>query len=299
MLLRYSKDTLLRVIGITLAAMVFLLYLLFHDGYHRDEGLEMSALDTAHASERHHPPTAYATFLTATDANSDDDFYLGLVRLLLFSIKYDPETRDDKGRDFIVITTDLVARKHEELLEREGAIVRHVELLDWAFEGAETPLIERWRHQETKLQIFAQDDYEVIMYMDADHIMLRPWTTLWEEFEAMPVAPLTAHHDSYWQGLMGMDEKEVVLFNGGFLIVRPDRRIFEELLKVTGFIKGYHDQVSRGDTVSLRTALTRSGSGCVGICRLSSTSTLRMREIILGKRSPTANTFGSAQTRQR
>jgi alpha-N-acetylglucosamine transferase len=200
--------------------------------------------DRQAAPQEHHHRDAYAAFLTASTFGAKDNNYYEDVRLLLFALKHDPETRDDRGRDLLVLTTDLVAPEHEKQLEHEGAISRHVEFLDWAFEGSDSPFIPTYKHQETKLRIFEQDDYDTLMYIDADHLVLKPWTELWEEYYSMPMASVTAQEDTVWENGRGIDRTDgPVLFNAGFMIVRPDRNIFRSLLTVTDYYPGFQDQV--------------------------------------------------------
>jgi alpha-N-acetylglucosamine transferase len=177
-------------------------------------------------------PEAYITFL-----KDETDTYYKNARLLIWSLMHDPETRDE-NRPVIVLTTDRVPREWQLQLAADGADVRKVGWLDGHFDGRAAT--GRYEHLETKLNIFNQTDFQLLFFIDADHVLFKPLEPVWQDATALPGTPaMMAQPDPGYDVLLQVQNS----FNSGFMLIRPSRQIFEELLEVTDYVEGWVDQV--------------------------------------------------------
>lgn len=191
------------------------------------------------------PPTpppaaeAYVTFL----AHSDDPrpWYFNAVRRLMFQLKYDPLTLDPHPRDFVVITTPGVPEWQLEQLREEGAIIASRPLID------HLPLpekgISRYAEVYTKLFIFNLTDYERVLFVDADQLMVKPLTGIWDDPNAWPESGMAAcgESKSAWDHPTPIEDQNY--FNSGFMLARPDEKTFNELLQEKDFDPWFPEQV--------------------------------------------------------
>jgi alpha-N-acetylglucosamine transferase len=175
---------------------------------------------------------AYITFL-----KDETDTYYKNARLLIWSLMHDPETRDE-NRPVIVMTTDLVPVEWQLQLAADGADVRQVGWLDGHFDGRTAT--GRYEHLETKLNIFNQTDFELLFFIDADHVLFKPLEPVWQDATSLPGTPdMMAQPDPGYDVLLQVQNS----FNSGFMLIRPSTQIFEELLEVTDYVEGWVDQV--------------------------------------------------------
>lgn len=191
------------------------------------------------------PPTpppvteAYVTFL----AHSDDPrpWYFNAVRRLMFQLKYDPLTLDPHPKDFVVITTPGVPEWQLEQLREEGAIIASRPLID------HLPLpekgISRYAEVYTKLFIFNLTDYERVLFVDADQLMVKPLTRIWDDPNAWPESGMAAcgESKSAWDHPTPIEDQNY--FNSGFMLARPDEKTFNELLQEKDFDPWFPEQV--------------------------------------------------------
>jgi inositol 3-alpha-galactosyltransferase len=141
-----------------------------------------------------HPPAderrAYATFLATRLQDADtEDAYFTAVRVLNYQLQHSPDTRTRQAIPFVVLVAPFVSAKKRDTLTAEGAIVVPVELLepdgaDWLRPG-ETRFVDQF----TKLRLFQQTQYDRILYLDADMLLLRSLDDIWDEPVARVVYP--------------------------------------------------------------------------------------------------------------
>lgn len=83
----------------------------------------------------------------------------------------------------------------------------------------------RFRDQYTKLRIWSLIDYDRVLYLDADTLVIRDINELFTRtiFEDDQDGLLAAVED-VWQGQIGPN------FNAGVLLIRPNQTIFEDML---------------------------------------------------------------------
>ncbi|OXB37949.1 glycosyl transferase family 8 protein [Cryptococcus neoformans] len=195
--------------------------------------IKLRPIDVVEPARPTPPPVAeaYVTFL----AHSDDPrpWYFNAVRRLMFQLKYDPLTLDPHPKDFVVITTPGVPEWQLEQLREEGAIIAPRPLID------HLPLpengISRYAEVYTKLFIFNLTDYERVLFVDADQLMVKPLTRIWDDPNAWPESGMAAcgESKSAWDHPTPIEDQNY--FNSGFMLARPDEKTFNELLQEKDF----------------------------------------------------------------
>jgi alpha-N-acetylglucosamine transferase len=130
---------------------------------------------------------AYCTFLapyaqgTGQTAGADlgaEDHYLVGTRMLIYQLLHDPITRTANDIPFLVMVTTDVPQHDRDRLMRDGAIVIEVSPLkfDWIKPGR-----ERWAQVMDKLGVFKLVQYEKILLLDSDHVIVKPLDGIFED----------------------------------------------------------------------------------------------------------------------
>lgn len=173
--------------------------------------------------------------------------YLIALRVLLYGYKHDPETRDT-DRDVVVLTTPQVTFEVEDLLRSEGAIISRHELITSIPNPHDLSGTHRWKDQFNKLLIWNMTQYERVLMTDSDMLMAKSMKGIWDDASAQIGSGPAANY----QG-----EESDNYLNAGFMLVAPNRTIFEELLLVRDFPSGIGDieQVSGASGNSKRSQI--------------------------------------------
>jgi alpha-N-acetylglucosamine transferase len=202
---------------------------------------------------------AIATFLSGGDSVSvpmEDDFYFQAARVLTYQLLHDPKTRSKRADiPFLVLCTQDVAVSKRKRLELDGATVKviaDVSLPRWISTG-----VTRWKDQFTKLRIFEMTEYERVLFIDADTLIVESIDGIFDEL--MIQVPMT----TLFHGNRGVkvDEKAVPSnytsaarsdnafsgerdhpypppptesFSAGFWLGAPSREMFEYLTSIMG-----------------------------------------------------------------
>ncbi|WVW80266.1 hypothetical protein I302_102244 [Kwoniella bestiolae CBS 10118] len=190
---------------------------------------------------------AYVTFLSSIT----DPAYLLSTRLLIYQLLHDPLNLDStRSRDIVVVLTPEISQDVEALLMREGATIERVELLD----GLDLPeqVNDHWRDQYTKLNIFNLTSYERVLYLDNDVLLLKSLEDIWHsDGSDLPSGlggvgenskRLMRNTDLRIPPPEGLDVEEKDYLNAGFMLIRPDEGLFEELRGVRGYDTFYMEQ---------------------------------------------------------
>ena len=135
---------------------------------------------------------AIATFLSGGEdpsAPMEDDFYFQAARTLTYQLLHDPKTRSKRADiPFLVLCTQDVTNSKRSRLERDGATVRvvaDVPLPHWISTG-----VTRWKDQFTKLRVFEMAEYERVLFIDADTLIVEPIDGIFDE--VMVQIPMTS-----------------------------------------------------------------------------------------------------------
>lgn len=118
---------------------------------------------------------AYTTFLTPSwdlseNATDDDDHYFTQTRMLLYQLKHDSSTRSPNNYPFVVLVTEDVPPSKRERLIKEGAVVKQLEKLP----PLQAQTRKAWRDVLTKLRLLEMVEYDLVCFLDSDHILIRP-----------------------------------------------------------------------------------------------------------------------------
>lgn len=129
-----------------------------------------------------------------------------------------------------------------------------------------------------KIWVWALTDYDRVLYLDSDIVFNRPVYPVWDDPHAWPEHGLAATAD--WQGIRSVPMPDGPYFNWGFMMVRPNMTMVEEIIKVD---MGDHtlqwpDQVGGPANNTVWSVL---------MVRICSTHTFRVMVHTLGSRSTT------------
>jgi alpha-N-acetylglucosamine transferase len=194
---------------------------------------------------------AYATFLaTRLQDPSAEDAYFTAVRVLNYQLQHSPGTRTRLPIPFLVLVAPFVSEEKRAILTAEGAVVLPVELLESEVADWVRPGEERFVDQFTKLRLFEQTQYERILYLDADMLLLRSLDDIWDEPVAREVLPtLSAAPSTRPEAVAQLDAlipdnytlvgvsdtggaqhpfPPIITpqMNGGFFLLRPCKQLF-------------------------------------------------------------------------
>jgi len=181
-------------------------------------------------------PDAFVTFLTS------DDFLPGAMTLL-YSIKKSMQKKDQSDYHYppelVCLVTPNISQKTRKMLcptfctriievqsldfpdqsiQNKQIVANHV--TSWSFQGA-----------LTKLHIFRLEQYDTILYIDADCLVVKDVThlfdlgKLYQESEAL----LAAAPD-----IFPPDR-----FNAGVMVVRPSRSVFKNMMDQSALLSSY------------------------------------------------------------
>jgi alpha-N-acetylglucosamine transferase len=195
---------------------------------------------------------AYVTWLSSTvDADSDNaddldaDIYFVATRILVWQILHDPTTKTSNA-DMVVMVGPDVDEPRRERLRRDGAIVRPIELVHTEHDSWIVPEEARWRDIMSKLRVWEMEEYSHILMLDGDMLLQSPldgifsdpgaqthYTKTWLSDDPKADLPETYMLGTYseikrrhsWPPKPS-DPAKSGYFNGGFFLLRPDRRLF-------------------------------------------------------------------------
>lgn len=213
---------------------------------------------------------AYLTMFTETvkvqegetDYSYEDDIYFIGLRMLTYQLVHAPETRTRRNIPFIIMVTADVSMSKREQLEKDGAIISPVATItdgfDWINPGGKQV---RWRDQLTKLHAWELVQYERILYIDGDMILMRCMDGIFDADQTNNTAVATRNDtaqihadeapmpeeyliasmpETWWEYYsyppnhsditMGTD-----YINGGFILFKPDPVMFEYYLSGKSF----------------------------------------------------------------
>ncbi|QDS70842.1 hypothetical protein FKW77_005190 [Venturia effusa] len=197
-------------------------------------------------------PRAYATFLSTriTDPNEDDTYFTA-ARVLAYQLLHHESTKTNLGIPFIVLVAPHVTDEKRKVLADEGATVIPVDLLEpdteenWIQPGE-----ERFIDQFTKLRLWTLTQYERILYMDADMLLMKSLDGIWDEPVATQISQtLPSDIDSRYDDplpanytMVGVSDTggakhpfpppTTSQLSGGFFLLRPSLQLYQYYVKL-------------------------------------------------------------------
>lgn len=230
---------------IAIATFIFVLCLLPFRNRISLSGVFPSTVPLAHSKY------AYCTFLspdtqaTGNSLDNEDHYFTG-TRMLIYQLLHDPVTRTTSSIPVIVLVTTDVPQSTRDRLTKDGATVVEVSPLsfDWIKPGR-----ERWMRVMDKLHVFELVEFEKILLLDTDIIILKPLDAIFDEAAADVLPNLgkaaQIHADeapqppTYLMAGIG-DSSKAKGLNAGFVLLRPSLEIYHHYLSIAA-IEGRFD----------------------------------------------------------
>ncbi|KAF2714063.1 glycosyltransferase family 8 protein [Pleomassaria siparia CBS 279.74] len=134
----------------------------------RPSYLEIDKAEFANKEEK----IAYVTFLSGTVDQDDDlekDNYLQAVRILVWQLVHNPETRTK--HDVVVMVTPTVSKSRRERLAKDGATIYPVEFLHTSNDSWVQAEQHRWDDVMTKMRVWEMTQYSRIIMLDGDTML--------------------------------------------------------------------------------------------------------------------------------
>ncbi|MCJ1308332.1 hypothetical protein MMC25_001985 [Agyrium rufum] len=230
-------------------------YLCFFSKPHYTQIPNYAPLRKIHSTSK----VAIATFLSngaGASATIEDDFYFQAARTLTYQLLHDPKTRSKRAEiPFLVLCTQDVTTSKLKRLELDGAtveVIADVPLPHWISTG-----VTRWKDQFTKLRIFEMVQYERVLFIDADTLIVKPIDGIFDEpIIQTPMTPLlhrtlelkvdekplpsnysfAARSDNAFSGERDhpFPPPPTESFSAGFWLAAPSKEMSEYLMSVMG-----------------------------------------------------------------
>ncbi|KAF2094691.1 glycosyltransferase family 8 protein [Rhizodiscina lignyota] len=197
-------------------------------------------------------PYAITTFLTG---QGTDDAYFNATRLLTYQFLHAPDTKiDTKTCTFLVVCSSTVPVSHKQRLQKDGATI--VEVDDVPVKWWIRTSVRRWKEQFTKLRIFEMTEFQRILFLDADNLILAPLDPIFQEEEVKTLSPtfswppevkvksdeaalpsewlFAARSDNGYTGARDhpIPNLQSLYFGAGLWIAAPSKKIYTHLLSV-------------------------------------------------------------------
>ena len=158
-----------------IAFLLELSLLFYFSPYHSIRPLSSATDPSTWGLKSTKPKYAFATLLTSNDdadpEDDESDWYFQMTRAIIYKLLHEPSTRSDPSIPFVILVTPDYGAHKRERLKAYGAEVREVSLItsDWV-----KPLFPgRWHSVLTKLRVFQMTEYEKILFIEPDHMILR------------------------------------------------------------------------------------------------------------------------------
>ncbi|KAH7123565.1 nucleotide-diphospho-sugar transferase [Dendryphion nanum] len=193
---------------------------------------------------------AYVTFLSGTVDSGDDiekDNYLQAIRILLWQLKHQPDTRTK--HDVVVMVTPTVSQSRRDRLRKDGAIIYPVEFLHTKNDTWIKAELHRWDDVMTKLRVWEMTQYDRILMVDGDTMLRSSLDGVFDDPGAqilatkehttnhgdvpLPETYLLASLSEVWDSTHsfppgdGTGLKKMGMMNAGFFMLAPSLKAFE------------------------------------------------------------------------
>ncbi|KAF1828029.1 nucleotide-diphospho-sugar transferase [Decorospora gaudefroyi] len=189
---------------------------------------------------------AYVTFLSGTvDAGDDleEDKYFQAVRILIWQLVHKAETRTK--HDVVVMVTPTVSQARRDRLTKDSAIIHDVEFLHTPNDSWVHAALHRWDDVMTKMRVWEMTQYDRILMLDGDSMLLKSLDGVFDEQAAqllatkpsnntnLPPTYLVASNSEVWDSshsfppTHGTGLKGAGNMNAGFFILAPSLPAFE------------------------------------------------------------------------
>jgi alpha-N-acetylglucosamine transferase len=123
-------------------------------------------------------PDAHQTGMVDTvDLNHEDHYFVG-TRMLAYQLLHDPITRTTNNIPFVVLVSAGVPQQVRDQLAKDGAAIVEVPpvQIDWIKPGR-----ERWLHVMDKLGVFKLTQFEKVLLLDTDTVIVKSMDGVFED----------------------------------------------------------------------------------------------------------------------
>ncbi|KAL9101452.1 MAG: hypothetical protein Q9163_003283 [Psora crenata] len=180
---------------------------------------------------------------------NDDEYFLSL-RVLAYQLMHSPNTGTNTSIPFVACVTQEVSDEKKEILRSDGAMVIIVDAVpnpDWLSTSGINP---RWKDLMTKLRVFQLTQFEKILLLDSDQLIVKRLDGIFQDPATTPIPPIPSK--SPGPGEAAVPEKYMLAaqaqqtdwehpyppdpdneyFGAGFFLAMPSQGIFEYYLSV-------------------------------------------------------------------
>jgi len=212
-------------------------------------------LSSNFSSTAHHNSSyAYAVMLSAEGGNEkggEEPHYFVGARTLIYQLLHNPLTRGSGTIDFVVLVADSISQQRRDRLTADGAIVIEAPHLkgDERYQWIKPGGFGRWASVLDKMEIFRLTQYERILLMDTDVVVVRPLEGIFTSAEvaekqnkgdaANVMADEPAQPDTYvMAGTCNNQRKHQYpvdmcgMMNAGFVVTKPNMDVYNHYLGV-------------------------------------------------------------------
>ena len=192
-----------------LALFVFVLFCMF-----LHESLSLSRAAKSVQSETNPSQSHSSKNLSSVNPLSKDAYVTLLYDGFLLGVRVLGQSLRDTGtnKDLVVVCTETVSENDRAILRSDGWIIRSVKTVESPYEGSSSPG-DYFKGSYTKLFIWSMTEYERLVYLDADVMVLANIDHL---FDCGTFCAAFRHSD---------------LFNTGVLVIEPSTRIYKDMLE--------------------------------------------------------------------
>jgi alpha-N-acetylglucosamine transferase len=232
------------VVGLTVLGLFYLSFTTF------DRPASRGPPEHVYEHERDVSTEKYITLLAPSSPHPWDqggiDYYFETVMIMAHRLLLHRPTRDMYGRGFIVVATEHVKPKQVDLLREIGAEVRVVSALPPPSNVDPANVYDRWKDQYTKLLLWNMTEYDRLVYIDADAMIIKPISELFDVppvqyeseewlFASVYDAAPGKGFGSYPPGIpeLGPEDKwGYDMFSGGQFVIMPTKQQSEYVFSI-------------------------------------------------------------------
>ncbi|MCJ1458587.1 hypothetical protein MMC28_008960 [Mycoblastus sanguinarius] len=194
--------------------------------------------------------------------DESDPYYIG-TRVVLYQLLHDPVTRTNTSIPVVILATRDVAPRRIARLRKDGADVRIVDKVKIPSMGEGG----RWQDVMTKLRVFELVEFEKVVLMDSDMVIINrmdgifddPATTLVapkSELEPSDEGPLPPYYMLSAQTINNEREHEYppapanYYFSGGFFVCHPSVEIFKYYMRILNIPHRFSTELNEQDMLN-------------------------------------------------
>jgi alpha-N-acetylglucosamine transferase len=247
-----GKSRISAFLAVIFIALLYLSFATFHGNRHPDpigtDGFLDS--DSAFHHDRDVSGEKYVTLLAPSSPHPWDsggvDYYFETVMVMAHRLLHHHLTKDPYGRAFLVVATEAIKPKQVAMLTEMGAEVKVVASLPPPSNVDPTQVYDRWKDQYTKLLFWNMTEYQRIVYIDADSMIIKPVYELFDLpvqhsdagdwlFASVYDAAPKKGFGSYPPGIppLGPDDKwGHTLFSAGQFVLMPTQQQSEYVFSI-------------------------------------------------------------------